>query len=199
MLGFQIRWSQTNALLNMNGTEELLSTRQPFIRLSSARSSFASTGWNRYFQNRSAHGTQESTMLLGADATTIGDGIAPLNMLGQEEETSASCSHEKYDSLLDSAQEEIGDFNSQYDILSNPIWTTSNLLTKESQNEAEYSVRDNISLSNGSVEVVKHVPPYAAAINSTNWLIAKDLSEFSVLLEQLPPLISHPDQPWKKI
>ena len=53
---------------------------QPIVRLSSARSSYASSGWNRYFQNRSAHGTFDGDL-----TSFTANGIALLNSLGEED------------------------------------------------------------------------------------------------------------------
>ncbi|KAI6233765.1 hypothetical protein M3Y99_00867200 [Aphelenchoides fujianensis] len=69
-----------NNLLNLNTTEESLSSRQPFTRLSSARSSMASTAWNRYFQSRSAHATTDSVSMYAPDS-----GRLPLNQLGEDD------------------------------------------------------------------------------------------------------------------
>ncbi|KAL3073983.1 hypothetical protein niasHT_039537 [Heterodera trifolii] len=65
---------------NNNQSDELQSARQPFTRMCSARSSFASTGWNRYFQNRSAHGT------LSAEGAGAAEAIQSLNELGKDDE-----------------------------------------------------------------------------------------------------------------
>ena len=56
---------------------------QPFVRLSSARSSYASTGWNRYFQDRSNHGTFDG------DLASFSGAELALNVLGEEENTSS--------------------------------------------------------------------------------------------------------------
>ncbi|KAI6229392.1 hypothetical protein M3Y95_00526300 [Aphelenchoides besseyi] len=69
-----------NNMLNLNCGEEMLSARQPFTRLSSARSSMASTAWNRYFQSRSAHATTDSVSMYAPDS-----GRLPLNQLGEDD------------------------------------------------------------------------------------------------------------------
>jgi hypothetical protein len=76
---FKYDGSTPNSILNIIAPDELLSVRQPFVRLSSARSSCASTGWNRYFQNRSSHGTFDG------DLASFSSGGTALNVLGEEE------------------------------------------------------------------------------------------------------------------
>ncbi|KAI1721330.1 retinoic acid induced 16-like protein [Ditylenchus destructor] len=197
---FKYDGTKPNSLLNMNTTEELLSTRQPFIRLSSARSSFASTGWNRYFQNRSAHGTQESTMLAN-DLNTPTEGIPPLNMLGEEEV--ASCSHaDKFDPLLDpcGGHDEMCELNTQYEILSNPHYDyfqfayegisesdgSNSRRNSNSNKDEDEEVPKNNSPYNSDSADYKHMSAYAAAICNSNWASAKNSQEFVSHLEALP-------------
>uniref|UniRef100_A0A914H209 Uncharacterized protein n=1 Tax=Globodera rostochiensis TaxID=31243 RepID=A0A914H209_GLORO len=114
--------SPNMALLNMNNpSDELLSARQPFVRLCSARSSFASTGWNRYFQNRSAHGTLSAE---GGGAAAA-EAIQSLNELGKDDDDDSAQQEELVNNnrlmcggggTSSSQEEDFGDFNPHYDM-----------------------------------------------------------------------------------
>lgn len=104
---------------------------QPFVRLSSARSSYASTGWNRYFvrfvlcsgvfclhrkhaflrQNRSAHATQDSVV------NDTGADLPSLNMLGESSDVNQPAMIEPLDLQEDASS---GDFISQFDVMADP-------------------------------------------------------------------------------
>ncbi|KAI6175196.1 hypothetical protein M3Y99_01984500 [Aphelenchoides fujianensis] len=60
-------------------TASLPNNLSPFTRLSSARSSMASTAWNRYFRSRSAHATTDSVSMYAPDSGRL------MNRLGEND------------------------------------------------------------------------------------------------------------------
>lgn len=88
------------------------------MRLSSARSSFASNGLNRYFQNRSAHATQDSNVLGNDYISTpcFENNLPPLNKLGEDDQPFERY-YEKLDSIFDLGQNEFNDFKFNFVII----------------------------------------------------------------------------------
>ncbi|CAD5223296.1 unnamed protein product [Bursaphelenchus xylophilus] len=183
-----------NNLLNLNIPEDNISGRQPFTRLSSARSSMASNAWNRYFTNRSNHGTSDSASLYAPDS-----GRFPLNQLGEDDfvsnlDTTYSDEEGRFKDLDLSNEEDPNEmFTSNYELM-----TQSHIdyfqFAYDGASESDGTSRKNSVKSEEKEEIKAMGTPLEPAklelikaINEKDWRELKEnIPEFTSTLKSIP-------------
>lgn len=161
---------------------------QPFTRLSSARSSMASNAWNRYFQSRSAHTTNDS--MFAPDS-----GRLPLNQLGEEDILLNLSDEEHHALVLDGSSNESA--SAQEDLINYDLMTQSNTdyfqFAYDGISESDESSRHNSIKDEEDVEMEKKFEftgmpltptkqKFLSEVKLQDWLNANEVNEFQEIL-----------------
>ncbi|KAK0416817.1 hypothetical protein QR680_012700 [Steinernema hermaphroditum] len=167
---------------------DLSGGRQSFTRFSSARSSMASNGLNRYFANRSAHVTAES---LSGDASAVSV-LKTLNELGTAGEDDDADFY-RDDELIGIVEEPgleddetMPSTTSQYDLMTQSTtdyfqFTYNDVSSSEDEAQAKPPEAAKKPSTTGPTAPVppKHAPP-------EGWKATKTLDDFLVALDRIP-------------
>ncbi|CAD5216975.1 unnamed protein product [Bursaphelenchus okinawaensis] len=180
-----------NNLLNLNIPEEVLSARQNFTRMSSARSSMTSNAWNRYFTNRSGHNTSDSTSLYAPDS-----GRFPLNQLGEDDLNStfdADSGEERFKDLdLSNEEDQSEMFTSNYELMTQSHidyfqFAYDGASESDDSRKNSFKSEEKEEVKALGTEVEPEKLGLIKAVNKQDWNgVKENLPEFTEIISSIP-------------